>query len=112
MILISIWLFVGLLFGWPRAKAAYRESMELNKVCEIKEFHSRMDATIEAVVELVKWMLLGFLSAISYIAWLLLPVVIESNKKQAKPNSVEALFFSVLIFTLGTLTLDRRNTKT
>ena len=111
MALVAIWLIAGLLFGWPRAKTAYYESIELNKHCEIKKLHSRIYATIEAVIELIKWMLLGFLSAISYFAWLLLPVVIESSKKQAEPNSVEAFFFSFLIFALGSLALNKHDTR-
>lgn len=104
-----IWCLIGMLFGIPRARARYK--ME---IADAKKFKAELNwqdqggALFEATLEQLKWTLLGIFSSISYIAWILLELALSNRKELEKPNVLGALGFSILVWVLGTLALDRR----
>jgi len=105
-----IWCVIGALFGIPRARARYRRELEVvRKINPERSWGNTAAALFEATLEQVKWTLLGILSGISYLAWLLLELALANRKELEKPNVLGALGFSILVFVLGLLALESPN---
>ena len=109
LIIAVIWCLIGALFGIPRARARYRmEIADAKKLKAELDWRDVSGAVFEATLEQLKWTLLGILSGISYIAWILLELALANRKELEKPNVLGALGFSILVWVLGTLALERR----
>ena len=109
MIIIAvIWCLIGAIFGIPRARARYRiEIANAKKLKEELDWRDVSGAIFEATLEQLKWTLLGIFSGISYIAWILLLIALANQKELEKPNVLGALCFSILVWVLGVLALER-----
>ena len=108
--LAIIWCVIGAFFGIPRARARYRQEIALSKNVKADQGWSETGmAVFEASLEQLKWTLLGIISGISYIAWILLDFALAKKRKLEKPNALGALGFSVLVFVLGVLALERHD---
>lgn len=106
---VAIWLLIGALFGMPRARARYRATLaKYRNLVQAEPTATRLEAFTDAVLEFLKWTLLGVISAISYVAWLLLELAIANRKNLERPDVLGALGFSALVFVLGVIALDRR----
>jgi len=82
-----IWCVIGALFGIPRARARYSRELEvLRKINPERSWSNTAEALFEATLEQVKWTLLGILSGISYLAWLLLELALANRKELEKPG--------------------------
>ena len=107
-----IWCVIGALFGVPRALARYRNEIvgaqEHRHTLTWREYAFAMS---EALIELTKWTLLGVFSGISYLAWILLHLALANQKELEKPDTLGALGFSILIFVLGALALQKPRVK-
>ena len=107
-----IWCVIGALFGIPRSRARYRQEIVAAKKLKPKlDWRDVSGAVFEATIEQAKWTLLGVISGISYIAWILLELAMANKKELEKPNALGAFGFSVLIFVLGFLALERRDSN-
>lgn len=107
-----VWCLIGALFGMPRARARYRNEIEVaRKLGETVDRGTVSGAVFEAVIEQIKWTLLGVLSAVSYIAWFFLELALANEKELKKPNALGAIGFSVLVFALGVLALEKRESQ-
>lgn len=112
IIILIVWLVVGALFGWPRARARYyKTTRKYPALIETEAISTKTEALIDAVIELLKWMFLGFLSAISYVAWVILALAIANEKELKKMPFLGPLGFSILIFILGVIALENPNTN-
>ena len=112
-IAIALWLFVGAGFGWFRARAKYREvySEALERQSDEERTDTReatRKAFIAAILEFIKWPVLGLLSAISFAAWIALNLALSAEKEVKKLGFFEALVFSAVVFVLGVIALDGR----
>jgi len=106
---VAIWLLIGALFGIPRARARYRATLaKYPNLIQTEPMATRLEALTDAALEFLKWTLLGLISAVSYVAWLLLELAIANRKNLERPNVLGALGFSILIFVLGVIALDQR----
>ena len=81
-ITIALWLFVGACFGWFRARAKFREaySEALERQSDEERTDTReatREALIAAILEFIKWPVLGLLSAISFAAWIALNLALS-----------------------------------
>lgn len=109
LLVVAIWLSVGALFGLPRARARYRETLaKYSNLMKTESTSIRLEATTDALLEFLKWTLLGPISGISYVAWVLLDLAMKNRKELEKPDVLGAFGFSVLIFVLGMLALEKR----
>ena len=108
MIIIAvIWCVIGALFGVPRARARYKRELDVaRKINPEAGWRNTGEALFEAAIEQTKWTLLGILSGISYLAWLLLEMALANKKELEKPNVLGAFGFSFLIFVLALLALE------
>ena len=103
-----IWCVIGALFGIPRAIARYRQEIALSKNLKDEQGWKEIGvAVFEAFLEQLKWTLLGIISGISHIAWMLIGLVLAKKKELKKPNALGAFGTSVLIFVLGVHALER-----
>lgn len=108
----AIWCLIGALFGIPHARNRYRKEISV-----AKNLNSELDwrnvgaAVFEAILEQLKWTILGVFSGISYLAWILLQLALANQKELEKSNALGALGFSILIFILGVLALERRDSN-
>lgn len=107
MIVIPIiWFLIGALFGIPRARDKYRtEIAEAKKLKEKLGWRDIVWIVTETIFEQLKWTLLGVISGISYIAWILLGLALAHKKELEKPHVLGAIGFSILVWFLGLLTL-------
>ena len=114
---IALWLVVGVCFGWFRARAKYREaySEALERQSDEERTDTReatREAFIAAILEFIKWPVLGLLSAISFAAWIALNLALSAEKEVKKRGKrlafFEALAFSAVVFVLGVIALDAR----
>ena len=110
--ILIVWLIVGALFGWPRARARYYKTIrKYSALIETEAISTKTEALIDAIIEFLKWMFLGLLSAISYVAWLILALAIANEKELKKKSFLGPLGFSILIFILGVIALENPNTN-
>ena len=111
MLIIAVtWCLIGALFGIPRARARYRKEIADAEILKVElDWRVTSGAVFEAALEQLKWTLLGVFSGISYMAWLLLELALANQKKLEKPSALGALGFSILVFVLGALALEKRN---
>ncbi len=99
-----------ILIGWPRARDRYyKTTRKYPALLETEPISIKREALIDAIIELLKWMFLGLLSAISYVAWVILELAIANEKELKKTPFLGPLGFSILIFILGVIALE--NTK-
>lgn len=61
------------------------------------------------IFEQAKWTILGVFSGISYIAWFLLELAMANKKELEKPSNLGAIGFSILVFILGAIALEKAN---
>lgn len=106
----AIWIAIGACFGWFRARARYRSEYRYlvrryadeKKISEIKRI-----ALLHAALEFLKWSILGILSGISFLAWVLLVIALTAEKEVKKTGVLEATIFSAIVFILGAIALDK-----
>jgi len=107
IVILIVWFLVGALFGWPRARAKYYKTIrKYPTLIESESFSTKTEALIDAIIEFLKWMFLGLLSAIAYVAWLILALAIANEKELKKMPFLGPLGFSILIFILGVIALE------
>lgn len=105
-----IWCVIGALFGIPRARARFRRELAWERGKKPKADSKDIgQALFEAAIEQTKWTLLGVLSALSVIGWLLLEWALANQKELQKPGMLGPIGFSVLVFVLGIIALERRD---
>ncbi|WP_281023620.1 hypothetical protein [Minwuia sp. IMCC4030] len=108
----AIWMLIGACFGWPRARARYYQELLDNYSAGAPNLQSiRNDARLAAVIEFAKWTLLGVLSGVSYVAWVLAVLAQSYEKEVKKSGAGEALVFSVIVFVLGAIALGARTSE-
>lgn len=111
MIVIAIiWCLIGFSFGIPRAKARYFYAIEESKsyTSELNTWH-HFEIWVITFFELAKWTILGAFSGISYLAWFLLELAMTNKKELEKPSNLGAIGFSILVFVLGIIALEKAN---
>ncbi|MDA1107511.1 MAG: hypothetical protein O2845_03855 [Proteobacteria bacterium] len=105
-----IWCLIGFLFGIPRSKARYFDALEERKSYKsVLGWWDYFEIWVITLFEQAKWTILGVLSGISYIAWFLLELAIANKKELEKPSNLGAIGFSILVFILGAIALEKAN---
>jgi hypothetical protein len=107
LIAVGIWLAIGAVFGVLRARTRYRATIAAYPGLFRTEPNSvRVEAVWEALLEFLKCTALGVLSAISYLAWILLSVVLTAEDQLKRPDALGAAGFSILVWVLGLIALE------
>lgn len=101
IIIAVLWLPVGAFFGYIRAT---------DKICNYISENPNVDRYEIIRIglgEFFKWMFLGFLSAISFLAWILLNILEKEDKKPpTKAETLEAIILSLIVFVLSVIALE------
>lgn len=107
LIALAVWLLAGAFFGWSRARARYWAAINhYSALMKTQPGSVKREAFADAVVELTKWTLLGFISGITLIAWILAQHAERESKKRG--NTLDGVGWSVATFVLGSVALDDR----
>ena len=112
LIVLAIWLLIGACFAWGRARAQYYQEFLDCSRRGLRGYNLvRREAREAAFFEFIKWTLLGTLSGVSYIAWVLATIAASHEKGVRKTGAINALIFSLVVFGLSAIAFGNRTSE-